>query len=59
MVKVGKLKDLPRQHALLLLRFCIQQNLRHLQRSLRFDDLVDLWERLDTMLWEEVKRMKG
>ncbi|UOH85178.1 hypothetical protein LQV05_001997 [Cryptococcus neoformans] len=58
MAKVGKLKDLPRQHALLLLRFCIQQNLRHLQRSLRSDDLVDLWERLDTMLWEEVKRMR-
>ncbi|EAL19915.1 hypothetical protein CNBG0010 [Cryptococcus deneoformans B-3501A] len=58
MAKVGKLKDLPHQHALLLLRFCIQQNLRHLQRSLRSDDLVDLWERLDTMLWEEVKRMR-
>ncbi|AAW44842.1 hypothetical protein CNG04710 [Cryptococcus deneoformans JEC21] len=58
MAKVGKLKDLPHQHALLLLCFCIQQNLRHLQRSLRSDDLVDLWERLDTMLWEEVKRMR-
>ncbi|UOH84402.1 hypothetical protein LQV05_001202 [Cryptococcus neoformans] len=58
MAKVGKLKDLPHQHALLLLRFCIQQNLRHLQRSLRSDDLVDLWERLDRMLWEEVKRMR-
>ncbi|EAL19765.1 hypothetical protein CNBG0580 [Cryptococcus deneoformans B-3501A] len=57
-VRECKLKDLPHQHALLLLRFCIQQNLRHLQRSLRSDDLVDLWERLDTMLWEEVKRMR-
>ncbi|KAE8537530.1 hypothetical protein D1P53_006236 [Cryptococcus gattii VGV] len=56
--KINKLKDLPHQHALLLLRFCIQQNLRHLQRSLRSDDLEDLWAKLDTMLWEEVVRMR-
>lgn len=56
--KINKLKDLPHQHALLLLRFCIQQNLRHLQRSLRSDDLEDLWVKLDTLLWEEVIRMR-
>lgn len=56
--KIARLKDLPSQHALLLLRFCIQQNLRHLQRSLRTDDLKEYWEKMDQELWDEVQRMR-
>jgi hypothetical protein len=44
---LAKLVALPHQHALLVLRQCLQQNLRHLQRSLHSDDLQHLWERLD------------
>jgi hypothetical protein len=36
---LAKLVDLPQQHALLVLRQCLQQNLRHLQRSLQSDHL--------------------
>jgi hypothetical protein len=32
----------------------VQQNLRHLQRSLKSDDLVHLWDKLDTILREAV-----
>jgi phosphoserine aminotransferase len=35
---VAKLINLPHQHALLVLRACVQQNWRHLQRSLKSDD---------------------
>jgi len=50
---------LPSQHALLLLRQCVQQNLRHLQRTLRTDDLTDLWIRLDNLLVEAVRTLRG
>lgn len=40
--KIARLKDLPHQHALLLLGFCVQQNLRHLQRSVKSDNLKEL-----------------
>jgi hypothetical protein len=56
---VAKLINLPHQHALLVLRVCVQQNLRHLQRSLRSDDLVHLWDKLDTILREAVARIRG
>jgi hypothetical protein len=51
--QVGLLRslgDLKSQHALLLLRFCIQQDLRHLQRTLRTDDLPGVWDDLDAAL---------
>jgi hypothetical protein len=54
-----KLSNLPNQHALLVLRNCIQQNLRHLQRSLRSDDLPHLWDQLDTSLQAAVARIQG
>jgi len=47
---VRKLGDLKAQHALLLLRFCLQQDLRHLQRTLRTDDLPGCWDDLDAAL---------
>jgi hypothetical protein len=56
---LAKLVDMPHQHALLVLRQCLQQNLRHLQRSLRSDDLKHLWERLDTSLANSVRRTRA
>ncbi len=57
--KLAGLADLPHQHALLLLRTCLQNDLRHLQRSLRTDDLAEAWERLDEALWDVVRRIRG
>ncbi|GFZ49914.1 hypothetical protein JCM24511_07317 [Saitozyma sp. JCM 24511] len=56
---VAKLINLPHQHALLVLRVCVQQNLRHLQRSLKSDYLVHLWDKLDTILRDAVARIRG
>jgi hypothetical protein len=47
---LSQLPSLSFQSALLLLRQCIQQNLRHLQRSLKTDDLDGCWDDLDSML---------
>jgi hypothetical protein len=54
-----KLNDLPYQHALLVLRSCLQMNLRHLQRSLPSDDLTHQWQRLDRSLADSVRRIRG
>jgi hypothetical protein len=56
---LAKLVDLPHQHALLVLRQCLQQNLPHLQRSLRSDDLEHPWERLDVSLANSVRRIRA
>jgi hypothetical protein len=56
---VAKLINLPHEHALLVLRVCVQQNLRHLQRSLKSDDLVHLWDKLDTILRDAVIRIRA
>ena len=58
LVKLATLKPLPHHHAHLLLSSCFQQDLRHLQRSLRTDDIIDVWDRLDNGLWDEVKRIR-
>ena len=55
--KLDQLPHLPHQHALVLLRQCIQQDIRHLQRTLKTDDIMDAWERLDSRLHKEIKRM--
>lgn len=47
---LARLADLPGQEALLLLRQCLQANLRHLQRSLKTDDLDAPWLKLDDAL---------
>jgi hypothetical protein len=39
---IANLITLPHQHTPLVLRVCVQQNLRHLQLSLKSDDLVHL-----------------
>ncbi len=46
LVKLATLKPLPHPHAHLLISSCSQQDLRHLQRSLRTDDIIDVWDRL-------------
>jgi hypothetical protein len=56
---LAKLVNLPHQHALLVLRQCLQQTMRHLQRSLRSDDLDHLWDRLDTSLTNSVRRVRA
>ncbi|GFZ44347.1 hypothetical protein JCM24511_02069 [Saitozyma sp. JCM 24511] len=56
---LAKLVDLPHQYALLVLRQCLQHNLRHLQRSLRSNDLGHLWERLDASLANSVRRIRA
>ncbi len=58
--QVQNLASLPHQHALLLLRQCIQQDLQHLQRSLPDHPLINnQWTRLDRALWNEVRRLRG
>jgi hypothetical protein len=56
---VAKLSDLPNQHALLLLRLSIQQNLRHLMRTLDSSGLEDLWAELDTLLHAALRRIRN
>jgi hypothetical protein len=58
-VKMGKLASLPHQHSLLLLRQCLQQELRHLQRCLLTDDLTDVWRRLDRAIWDTANLLRG
>ncbi|KAI5448753.1 hypothetical protein NCC49_000787, partial [Naganishia albida] len=57
--RLEKLVDLPHQHALLVLGKCMQQDLRHLQRCLVSDDLVELWQRLDQAIWRAALRIRG
>jgi hypothetical protein len=57
--KLGKLVDLPHQHALLLLLQAVQQDLRHLQRTLKSEDLMELWEDLDMALWDKARSIRG
>ena len=57
--KLARLAGLPHQHSLLLLRQCLQQELRHLQRCLFSDDLVDLWKRLDKAIWDTANLLRG
>jgi hypothetical protein len=57
--KMEKLVGMPHQHSLLLLRQCIQQELRHLQRCLVTDDLVDVWKRLDRSVWKAALRLRS
>jgi len=56
---ISKLHSLPHQTALLLLRTCLQQNLRHLQRTLKTENLLDIWDELDEAIWTEVERLRG
>jgi hypothetical protein len=57
--KINRLVDLPHQHALLLLRQCLQQDLRHLQRCLVSNDLAHVWQQLDQAIWDAALRIRG
>ena len=57
--KLDKLPSLPSQHALLLLTKCINQDLRHLQRTLYTEDMIDEWDVLDQKLWHVAKLLRG
>jgi hypothetical protein len=57
--KLNNLINLPHQHALLTLRLAVQQDLRHLQRTLKSDDLSDQWDELDNLLWDTVRQLRG
>ena len=48
------LRDLPKQHSLLLLRGSIQLLLRHLQRQLCPIGLDDLWGEADALIKEAI-----
>ncbi|ODN99196.1 hypothetical protein I350_07355 [Cryptococcus amylolentus CBS 6273] len=41
------MKMMGTMHALLLLKFSLQQNIRHLQRSLKTDNLGGEWQKMD------------
>ncbi|TIA67337.1 hypothetical protein E3P91_04339, partial [Wallemia ichthyophaga] len=57
--KLDLLQGIQSQHALLLLTRCIQMELRHLQRCLRTDDILEEWEGLDTALMRQVQLLRG
>lgn len=57
--KFSALADLPKQHALLILRLSLQQNLRHLMRTLDTADIADAWDELDEQLWEALRRIRN
>ena len=57
--KLNLLQGLRSQHALLLLTRCIQMELRHLQRGLRTDDILEEWSALDTALIRQVQLLRG
>lgn len=57
--KLDQLRHLPHQHALILVRQCIQQDVRHLQRTLKTDDLPDCWNALHSRLAMEIKRLSA
>ncbi|TIB07091.1 hypothetical protein E3P90_04146, partial [Wallemia ichthyophaga] len=57
--KLDLLQGLRSQHALLLLTRCIQSELRHLQRCLRSDDMMEEWVTLDTALIRQVQLLRG
>jgi hypothetical protein len=56
---IAKVPDLPFQQGLLLLRMCLQQNLRHLQRCLKTDDIADVWQTLDSAMFNAVSIMRS
>lgn len=55
--KLDKLQHLSYRHVLVLLRQCIQQDIRHVQRTLETDDIADAWDRFDARLGKGVERM--
>jgi len=59
MKKMTALRPLQHQSALLLLRKCLSSDLRHLQRILRTDDMLEEWDPPELAIWKELKRLRG
>ena len=58
--KLSVLQKLSCSHeALLLLRSCVNQDLRHLLRSLESDDIREQWNRADQLLIKTIKILRG
>ncbi|TIA67872.1 hypothetical protein E3P91_04199, partial [Wallemia ichthyophaga] len=57
--KLDSMKGIKYQHQLLLLHRCVQMELRHLQRTLRTDDMLSEWAPLDIALHNKVKDLRG
>ncbi|TIB59545.1 hypothetical protein E3P77_04160, partial [Wallemia ichthyophaga] len=57
--KLDSLEGIRSQYQLLLLHRCIQTELRHLQRTLRTDDMMEEWETIDQALHDKVRRLRG
>ena len=57
---LNNLASLPHQDALLILRTCLQQDIRHLQRTMPTSPQINSqWARLDQALCNEVRRLRG
>lgn len=56
---ITRLRGLPHQIALLLLRQCIQPQLKHLLRSMELTDLVPELARLDEMVYKLMDYLRG
>ena len=56
---LSKLKQLPRQMGFLILRSCIQQQLRHLLRSLDPTGLTEIWERVDKAVLTTIRELRN
>lgn len=53
------LTKLNHQSAWLLLPKCVQQDLRHLQRTLLTNDMGETWDKADGAIWNEAKRLRN
>ncbi|KAE8258651.1 hypothetical protein A4X13_0g1547 [Tilletia indica] len=56
---INKLRNLPKQDALLLLLLCVQHNLRHLLRCLKTDDIEDAWTLHDHHLASSLRAIRS
>ena len=57
--KLEKLRYLDSQSALLILRYCVSQELKHLLRCLDPTGLQDLWATLDNKIYEVLDRLRN
>ncbi|KAE8235723.1 hypothetical protein A4X06_0g9782, partial [Tilletia controversa] len=56
---INKLRNLPKQDALILLLLCVQHNLRHLLRCLKTDDIQDAWSAHDHTLASTLRSIRS
>jgi hypothetical protein len=56
---ITRLPSLSFQSAFILTKRCIQQNLRHLQRQLKTDDLTEVWHQLDSLFQHTILTLRS